>query len=1016
MSNESAFTGSGRLARAALLAGVVLASAACGSKKATAKGPLTYPAGTALAAAEKLTVDPATGGSLASDDGVLTIVVPAGAVSTPTEFSVQRITNTAPGVGTSYRVGPTGMAFAQLVTLTFRPSVAGTPIAGLSVMTRDPATGFWTAVTQNLVVDGVAGTLTVTLSTIAVSDFALVAAATANDFYGVFTLASTIEYPISATGAANLAYAGSSGSVSWYVVPGYVAVAAPVPVGAATCTATPASVPLPTSVAELDLGRGRFDFGISGRWDATCSDGTPRILTAVFDTLGVNLVACGRPTAVGTPVVAADHLSGSMVSDCGGGRTATATWDFRTCPSAAGTACLPSFCHTSAAIFCDTGGPVCNDTAAAPDGTACGVGGACLGGACSACTAGASCVPANPCHTGTLACSPAPACTDTGVSLPDGSACEAGKACLAGACAACVAGADCVPANPCHVGSLVCSPTPFCTDTGVLRSDGTACNGGQACISGTCGTCVAGAACVPANPCDVGSLVCSPATGCTDTLVPVRNGTACPAGQVCLAGACVAKETITGARFATYWTDPPSEQAPPTLEQITAPDAVAGPAPTVRIADGAGGWVTYGSGVAFVNGSFSISGVPTGASYVVEYVLPDGVRVYADAASTSLDLGYDVLGRRTPPLATPAADTLVTFTLDGPWTGSGDEVQMASSSADLWDVLLPSAPIAAGSPATFVENWRTSQSAGLPLHLLAAGDTLWLHQLAIPAPAPATSYLSAVAATSITGIALVDGSPAAVGGTLLATTQTGTAAVDWDLPKFESYLPDMLPAGATATSSGHLLVVAASPYALASPAPPPTAGSPELLVVSAATGSVATGSTLALGNLAYGQFLPAWWLEWQRAAFTARVDYTAPGAQDLLSEGASVVRADPMSPTPPSPIVPAVSPVRAPAIATSAGQTTISWTAPAVPTSPPAPSYRVEVFWLRAEGTTSVSSPVLRYLTSSTQVVIPAGVLTPGSSYYARITAELPGAAGSAPFRRAAAQSAASALTGVFVP
>jgi hypothetical protein len=482
----------------------------------------------------------------------------------------------------------------------------------------------------------------------------------------------------------------------------------------------------------------------------------------------------------------------------------------------------------------------------------------------------------------------------------------------------------------------------------------------------------------------------------------------------------VAKETIGGSRFATYWTDPPSDQAPPTLEQVAAPDAVAGPAPTLRIADGAGGWVTYGTGVAFVNGSFSISGVPIGASYVVEYVLPDGVRAYADAASTSLDLGYDVLGRRTPPLATPAADTLVTLTLDGPWTGSGDEVQMASSNADLWDVLLPSAPIVAGSPATFVENWRVSQSAGLPLHLLAAGDTLWLHQLAIPAPAPATSYLTAVAATSMTGIALVDGSPAAVGGTLLATTRTGTAAVDWDLPAFESCLPDMLPAGATATSSGHLLVVAASPYALASPAPPPTAGSPELLVVSAATGSVAIGSTLALGNLAYGQFLPAWWLEWRRAAFAARVDYLAPGLDPLtgtpFTETASVVRADPMSPAPPSPIVPAVSPVRSPAIATSAGQTTISWTAPALPTSPPAPAYRVEVFWLRAVGATSVSSPVLRYLTSSTQVVIPAGVLTSGSSYYARITAELPGAAGSAPFRRATAQSTASALTGVFVP
>jgi hypothetical protein len=506
--------------------------------------------------------------------------------------------------------------------------------------------------------------------------------------------------------------------------------------------------------------------------------------------------------------------------------------------------------------------------------------------------------------------------------------------------------------------------------------------------------------------------VCSPAPGCTDTLVPVLNGTVCPAGQVCLAGACVAKETIGGTRLATFWTDPPSGQTSATLVTVPAPDTATSAAPAARIADGAGGWVTYPGGSFLADGSFSIAGVPTGASYVLEYVTPDGVRTYVDAAATALDLGYDVLGRTAPPLAAPATDTLVTFTLDGPWTGSGDEVQMASSSADVWDVLLPSAPIVVGSPATFVENWHLSQ-AGLPLHLLDAGDTLWLHQLAVP---PAASHLAAVAATSVTGIALLDGFPAPVAGTLVAAPQTGAASLDWDLPAFEAHLPDMLPPGATVTSSGHLLVVAASPFALASPAPPPTAGSPELLVLSAATGSVPAGSRLALGSLAYGQFLPAWWPEWQRVAFTARVDYVAPGASAPLSESASVVRAEPMSPAPQSPILPAVSPVRSPSIAISAGQTTISWTTPAVPSSPPTPSYRVEVYWLRASGTASVSSPVLRYLTSSTQVVIPPGVLVPGSSYYARITAELPGAAGSAPFRRANTQSAASALTAIFVP
>jgi hypothetical protein len=1379
MRDQSPLHGPALRARLLLLAG--LAAAACGpASKSVPDGPPHTTAGTALAAAQNMTVTPAAGGSLASDDGGLTIDVPAGAVAAPTEFSVQRISNTSPGVGASYRIGPTGVAFAQLVTLTFRPPVAGTPVAGLSVMTRDAATGFWTAVQQNLVVDPVAGTLTVTAATFAASDWSLVAAATARDFYGIFTLVENLEYPLSATGSANLAYAGQGGTVSWYVVPGEIALAAPVPVGAATCTANPASVPLPTSVAELDLTRGRFDFGINGRWDATCSDAKARVLTATFDTLGANLVGCTR-TFLGTPLVAADRLQGSMSTDCGARGSATATWDFRTCPTAAGLPCAPSFCHTAAAISCATGGPVCNDTTSAPDGATCGSGGVCVGGACSPCVAGAACVPANPCEVGSLvcsptpsctstgvrrsdgtacgsglaclsgtcsacvvgtacvpanpcdlgslvcspasacsdtgtprsdgtacgsglacvsgtcgacvagtactpanpcdvgslacspasactdtgvpkgdgtacgsglacvsgtcgacvagtactpanpcdvgslacspasactdtgvpkgdgtacgaglaclsgtcsacvagtactpanpcdlgslacspasvctdtgvpksdgtacgsglacvsgtcgacvagtgcvpanpckvgslACSPAPACTDTGVSLADGSACGAGLACVSGTCGACVAGSDCVPANPCNVGALTCSPVPACADTGVPRSDGTACGAGLACLSGTCGACVAGAACLPANPCDVGSLVCSPApacadtgvpksdgtacgaglacvsgtcgacvagaaclpanpcdvgslvcspapacadtsvprsdgtacgaglaclsgacvtcvagTGCvpanpcdlgslvcsptpacTDTLTPVLNGTACPAGRTCYAGACVPLQTIAGNRLATFWSDPPAGQTLPTLVTVPAPDTAVSPAPSARIPDGAGGWVTYPGGSFAPDGSFSIPGVPSGASYVVEYLLPGGLRTYADTAAAALDLGYDVLGRASPPLAAPDLDTLVTFTLDGPWNASGDQVEMASSSADVWDVLLPSAPIVPGTPATFVENWRASQTAALPLHLLDAGDALFLHQLAtFAAAAPATSYLSSVAATSLTGITLASGSPAAIAGTLVSVAATGSAAVDWDLPAFEAFLADMLPAGAAPTSSGHVLVVGASPYALASPAPPPTAGSPELLVLPMATGSVLPGSRLTLGGLAYGQFLPSWWPEWRGVAFSARVDYLAAGATTPLSESVRLLRREPMSPAPPAPIAPAVSPVRTPAATTAAGKTTISWSAPSLPASPPAPFYVVEVYWLRASGSASVSSAVLRYATASTQVTIPAGVLTPGNEYYALITAQLSGALDSAPFRQANALHAAGALTTVFTP
>ncbi len=382
---EGSHTVRGRARRARVLLAGVLALASCVPRQQP-DGPPRYPAGAAIAGTARMTtVDPATGASLASDDGVLTINVPAGAVSAPTTFSIQGIVNTAPGTGTSYRIGPVGVSFAQPVTLTFRPAFTGsTSVAGLTVMTRDPATGYWTAVQQNLVVDAVAGTLTVTVTSFAVSDWSLVAAATANDFFGTFSLSESLEYSLSAAGSANLAYAGSSGGVMWYIVPGSIALSSasvPVAGGTASCSANPPSVPLPTSVAELNLVKGRFDFGINGRWNTTCSDSVSRVLAATFDTLGVNLNYCNPPVLAAGAVVASDHLLGSMTVSCGTSGSVAASWEFKTCPTVAGTACPASDCHV-AAISCATGGPICNDTGVLADGTPCGSVGHCLAGVC----------------------------------------------------------------------------------------------------------------------------------------------------------------------------------------------------------------------------------------------------------------------------------------------------------------------------------------------------------------------------------------------------------------------------------------------------------------------------------------------------------------------------------------------------------------------------------------------------------------------------------------------------------
>jgi hypothetical protein len=61
-----------------------------------------------------------SGGTLNSTDGLLTVTIPTGALSSPTEISIQPVTNNAPlGLGSGYRLQPEGLTFVNPVQLTF---------------------------------------------------------------------------------------------------------------------------------------------------------------------------------------------------------------------------------------------------------------------------------------------------------------------------------------------------------------------------------------------------------------------------------------------------------------------------------------------------------------------------------------------------------------------------------------------------------------------------------------------------------------------------------------------------------------------------------------------------------------------------------------------------------------------------------------------------------------------------------------------------------------------------------
>lgn len=139
----------------------------------TTPTPTPTAKGASLGAAKTLVID-ADGGTLASDDGAFALEVPAGAVSTPTTFSLEPIENLAHGgVGSAWRVGPDGTTFTTPATVRF---TAGTTalraanVGGLGVAFQG-ADGLWTWV-RDAQRDSTAHTVAVT--TTHLSDWSLV--------------------------------------------------------------------------------------------------------------------------------------------------------------------------------------------------------------------------------------------------------------------------------------------------------------------------------------------------------------------------------------------------------------------------------------------------------------------------------------------------------------------------------------------------------------------------------------------------------------------------------------------------------------------------------------------------------------------------------------------------------------------------------------------------------------------------------------------------------------------------
>jgi hypothetical protein len=208
----------------------------------------------------------------------------------------------------------------------------------------------------------------------------------------------------------------------------------------------------------------------------------------------------------------------------------------------AGMACaVPGKPCSRGTIACNTGTPTCIEAGNQPNGTVCGSDMVCSNGNCAACSQGAICQPANPCHAGAMVCSPSIGCADTGNSLANGTMCGTDRVCNAGTCVACATGTSCQPTNVCKRGTTSCTTgSPVCGESG-NQPDGTTCGTNMVCMTGSCTTCAAGGACTPmSNPCHRGTLSCSTGTAvCTDSGQNQPDGTVCGTNLVCRTGSCV---------------------------------------------------------------------------------------------------------------------------------------------------------------------------------------------------------------------------------------------------------------------------------------------------------------------------------------------------------------------------------------------------------------------------------------------------------------------------------------------
>jgi hypothetical protein len=380
-------------------------------------------------------------------------------------------------------------------------------------------------------------------------------------------------------------------------------------------------------------------------------------------------------------------------------------------------------------------------------------------------------------------------------------------------------------------------------------------------------------------------------------------------------------------------------------------------------------WTTV-QGIGQSDGSFSVTGVPTG-----NYWLAISSGGYWTSAS-DLDLGQDFLGR--PDSVTAARGTMLGLNFAG-MSPFADNDELDIVNPNLGQDFDWSENVNVGD-TSFASVWKWTG----PLSSASKGDSWFVLQTRVAA-AGSAAWRSVAMSSPAIPLDQQNGDESDLAGRLnTAVPQTVHMAIQGS---------QFAAAAGNSGLGGSVHATTIGVYSQPFGSSKGSVGENEALLET--NDQTPIGQDADYGDIAVGNPFPASWTSYVAARYQVNVPFTATGATTPTQVPAELYLSTTQMPTKDAPLTPQITPVQnvklngtafAKRQTTSTLNPTLSWDTPATGTPT---GYRVSVYALALTGTTSNIQPVLDLFTKDHSMMIPAGILSAGNEYFFQVRAFL---------------------------